>query len=381
MIKNRFVSTMMKATAISTIMASTLMAHTPTAYAGQHDVFVVGTGAVPNPALIDPSSSSDLNPASALSGMTSFNNRGAWAASTSYAVGDEVTINGLTYLAVEANTSSSSFSTDATSGYWILRNTWANTDFNTSRFLGLASYSSKGAWSSGTVYSLGDMVTSNGVSYVCTSAHKAGSSISSGISSGSWVMRSSCPSLSSYTQDTPVGATCEDFDAYFQSGTSVFKSTTKIFEDDILSSGVPIEGTVEVTLTFDWDAETVTGTGKTILTNYPNITNGGSTFNMDSIWSGYSFHQGNTCGRFKLFSYKIYSLNSSTCSGISSYGFDTHVNFHEKNNKFIPVIHFTPAASASPLDNVEFYTSAFGSSSCGNSMTRHYINAERGNMK
>ena len=348
--------------------------------AGEHDVFEIGTGTMPNPALIDPSSA-DLNPAEALGSMTSFNDRGNWAASTSYALGDEVSINGLSYLAVEAHTSSSSFSTDATSGRWILRSTWALKDFNTSRFLGLSSYSSQGAWGIGTNYALGDMVTWNGVSYVCAAGHKAGADIKTDINSGRWIMRSSCPSLSSFSQDTPVGATCEDFDAYFQTGTQSFTSTTRVYEADVAGSGVPVEGTLKVTLDFDWDAETVGGSGTFTLTNYPNIDSGGSTFNLSTPFTGYSFHQNNTCGRFKLYSYKIYSINSSTCYSSSTFGFDAHVNFHEKDNKFIPVIHFTPALEASPLDNVEFLTAAFGSGSCFNSSTRYYIDAERGSMK
>ena len=351
------------------------------ALAGQHDVFEIGTGAVPNPVLIDPSSSSDLNPASALGSMSSFNNRGSWSASTVYALGDEVTINGLSYLAVEAHTSSSSFATDATGGAWILRSTWALSGFNTSRFLGLSSYSSKGAWATGTSYSLGDMVTSNGVSYVCASGHKAGADIKTDISSGNWIMRSSCPSLSSFSQDAPVGATCEDFDAYFQTGSQSFTATTNVYEANVAGSGVPVEGTLKVTLNFDWDNETVDGTGVLTLTNYPNMDAGGSTFDLDTPFSGYSFHQDSTCGRFKLFSYKIYLLKSTTCYSTTTFGFDAHVNFHEKNNRFIPVIHYTPSLQSTPLDSLEFMTAAFGPASCYNSSATYNINVDRGNME
>lgn len=343
-------------------------------------VFEVGTGVTPNPVLIDPNSA-NLNPAFALGSITSFPDLGTWAASQSYSIGDQVTFNGLDYLAVSNHTSGASFSADATSGYWILRSTWATTNFNTSRFLGLSSYSSKGAWSSSSSYVLGDMVTWNGVSYVCASGHSAGSSFTSDVSSGNWVMRSSCPSLSNYSQDTPVGATCEDFDAYFQSGTDTFKSSTKVYEANVAGSGVPVSGTLDVSITFDWDAETVSGTGSITLDNYPNIKDGGTKINMSSVWSGYSFHQNNTCGRFKLFTYSNYPIKNTTCYSSTTFGFDAHVNFHERDNKFIPVIHFTPPTEASPLDNVRFYNAAFGSGSCFNTTTQYNINAERGNMK
>ena len=194
-------------------------------------------------------------------------------------------------------------------------------------------------------------------------------------------MRSSCPSLSNYSQDAPVGATCEDFDAYFQSGTDTFKSSTKVYQADVGGSGVPVSGTLDVSVTFDWDNETVSGTGSITLDNYPNVKDGGTKITMSSAWSGYSFHQNNTCGRFKLFTYGNYPITNTTCYTSTAFGFDAHVNFHEKGSKFIPVIHFTPPTDPTPLDKVRFYNAAFGSGSCFNSTTQYHIDAERGNMK
>lgn len=49
-----------------------------------------------------------------------YNPRGNWAASTAYAVGDLVTYNAATYLCITANTSTPSFATDNSAGYWLL---------------------------------------------------------------------------------------------------------------------------------------------------------------------------------------------------------------------------------------------------------------------
>lgn len=49
-----------------------------------------------------------------------YNPRGAWAALTPYAVGDLITYNAATYLCIVANTSTASFATDNTAGYWLL---------------------------------------------------------------------------------------------------------------------------------------------------------------------------------------------------------------------------------------------------------------------
>jgi len=49
-----------------------------------------------------------------------YNPRGAWVASTAYAVGDVVTFNAATYLALTAHTSGATFATDLAAGKWLL---------------------------------------------------------------------------------------------------------------------------------------------------------------------------------------------------------------------------------------------------------------------
>lgn len=49
-----------------------------------------------------------------------YNPRGAWAATTAYALGDLINFNGATYLAIAAGTSTASFANDNTAGRWLL---------------------------------------------------------------------------------------------------------------------------------------------------------------------------------------------------------------------------------------------------------------------
>ena len=68
----------------------------PRAGIGQ-EVFSFGTGAIPDPRFASAASDADLNPMSALSGVTA-NDRGSWSSGTSFSLGDKVTINGVSYV-------------------------------------------------------------------------------------------------------------------------------------------------------------------------------------------------------------------------------------------------------------------------------------------
>ena len=349
------------------------------------EVFTVGTAAMPNPAVIDPASASEFNPSSALGSSPSLTDRGNWAASTSYTIGDRVTFNGVDFVALSNNTASSSFSTDISSGYWMLYSSWTFRGFYTSRFLSLSSYGSASAWSSSYSYSFGDTVTWQGINFVALYAHSSASSFSSDINRGYWVLSQHCPSLSQYSQATPVGNVCESFDSYFQSGTSTYKASTTVFKKDLNSTGTDLDGTLDISVTFDWENETMTPSGTLTLKSYPHMTGGTQILNLTSSWSNSSFHQGNTCGRFRFYHYTSYTLPNSTCFSSSTYGFYLYVDFHEKNDKFVPVMSFTPPAASSPKDVNRFYNSMFNDmppdDNCVLNTTYHHISTAPATMK
>ena len=346
------------------------------------EVFVIGTAALPDPNLLSPQSSPELNPLYNLGSMSSFPDRGTWAASTSYALGDRVQFNGVDFIAIEQNTSSSSFSSDISSGYWILYSSYTFRGFYTSRFLSLGSYGSSIAWSSSTSFSMGDIATWNGVNFVSMYDHTSSSSFSSDIDKGYWVLRSSCPSHSDYTQATPSGSTCEDFDAYFQDGESTYTATSKMSGTNVGGTGSDLTGTLEATVTFDWAAETITPKAVVTLTDYPNKTGSGTSFTInDSSWIKWSFHTGSKCGRFKMSYSGNHSLPNSTCYSSSGFHLAMHVNFYEKDNKYIPVISFTQATSMTPANSSRFYTAIFDTGSCYNSLGEHFIPTPAVTMK
>ena len=350
------------------------------------EVFTIGTGSMPNPVLINPASTEDFNPSAALGSNPSLTSRGNWAASTSYNLGDRVTFNGVDFIAIRANTSTSSFSTDISSGYWMLYSSWSFRGFYTSRFLSLSSYGSASAWSSSYSYSFGDQVTWQGMTFVALYAHSSASSFSSDINRGYWVLRHHCPSLSDYSQATPVGNTCESFDSYFQSGTETFKATTTLLKKNLNNTGTDLDGSLEISVTFDWENETMTPSGKLTLTSYPSMTSGTQVLNLaDDDWSNSSFHQNNTCGRFRFYYYESHALPSSTCFSSSLYGFYLYVDFHEKDDQFIPVMSFTPPASSSPKNVNRFYNSMFNNmppdDNCVANTTQHHIPTSAVTMK
>lgn len=91
--------------------------------------------------------------------------RGAWAASTAYAVGDVVTNGGQTYEVTTAHTSPGSFST-TNLALWAAKGTDG------------ASFTYRGAWAGSTAYAVNDVVTNGGQAYIVTTAHTSPSSFS-----------------------------------------------------------------------------------------------------------------------------------------------------------------------------------------------------------
>ena len=361
------------------ILASVFLILTVIGAAKAQEVFSLGTGAIPNPALINPASTEDFNPSAALGTNPSLTSQGTWSASTSYSLGDRVTFNGVDFVAIRANTSSSSFSSDISSGYWMLYSSWSFRGFYTSRFLTLSSYGTASAWSSSYSYSFGDMVTWQGIQFVALYAHTSASSFSSDINRGYWVLRHHCPTLSDYSQATPVSNTCESFDSYFQSGTDTYTATAKLFKEDLNGTGTDLDGSLEISVEFDWENETMTPSGSLKLTSYPHMSGGAQTLELlDEDWSNSSFHQNNTCGRFRFYHYESgYPLANTTCFTSTTYGFYLYIDFYEKDDKFIPVMSFTPPAASSPKNVNRFLNSVFNDmpadDNCVLNTTYHHI--------
>lgn len=349
------------------------------------EVFSLGTGAMPNPAVINPAQSLDFSPSAALGSNPSLTGRGNWGASTSYSLGDRVTFNGVDFVAIKPNTSSGSFSADIASGRWMLYSSWTFRGFYTSRFLSLSSYGTASAWSSSSAYSFGDTVTWQGLNFVALYAHQSDSSFSSDIDRGYWVLRQHCPSLSAYSQPTPVGNVCQSFDSYFQSGKSTFAGSTKLLKKDLNNTGTDLAGSLDISVTFDWENETMTPSGTLKLTGYPNMSKGTQELELKGSWSNSSFHQNNTCGRFRFYHYTSYPLPNSTCFSSSNYGFYLFVDFFEKDDQFIPVMSFTPPAASSPKDVSRFYNSLFNKmpadDNCVANTTHHHIPTAAATMK
>jgi hypothetical protein len=90
--------------------------------------------------------------------------RGAWAASTVYAVNDVVINGGQTYIVTTAHTSPTTFAT-TNLGLWAAKGTDGSPGNNG------AGFSYKGAWAASTAYSVNDVVTNGGQTYVVTTAH------------------------------------------------------------------------------------------------------------------------------------------------------------------------------------------------------------------
>ena len=339
----------------------------PQASDGQ-EVFSFGTGAVPDPRFISAASDTDLNPTSALGGVTA-NDRGTWSSGTSFSLGDKVTINGVSYVARAAHTSSASFSSDCGAGRWVLYRSFQRSSFNVGRFLSLSAYGSASAWSSGSTYGFGSRVSWNGVQYVSWQRHTASASFTADISSGYWILYSSAPSLSVFSMENPDGSTCTDFDAYFQTGETVLKGTVDLVALDPSGTGEDARGTLTLEITFDWENETLEDYKLTLnMSSYPNMSAGGA---YEASWqeghygfTTFSFHTGsynwgshNRCGRFLL----TFAGGHSNSINETIYSYESiypkaQILFKKKGGRYVPILSFL-TTSPNHENKTEFYNS------------------------
>jgi len=332
------------------------------------EVFSFGNAAMPDPRYVSVQSDTELNPMASL-GTVEINDRGNWATGTSFSTGDKVTINGVSYVARQNHTSSASFSSDCSSGKWILHRSYQRSSFNVGRFLSLSAYGSSSNWASGSVYGFGSRVSWNGVQYVSWQRHTASSSFANDIGSGYWILYASAPDLSNYTMESPSGSTCEEFDAYFQSGETTLKGTVDIRAVNPSGTGENAVGTLGLEITFDWANEELKDYKLTLnMTSYPNMSSGGayevSWQEGDYSFTEFSFHTNsynwnsiNRCGRFILTFSKSHSVppNETSYTSSSIYA-KAHITFKQKAGRYVPVLSFL-STSPNLSNNTEYYSS------------------------
>lgn len=104
--------------------------------------------------------------------------KGAWAKNTVYAVGDQVTSGGRTYLArvahTSANAANTTLDTERQAGRWVAPNT------------AIAGWYPMGAWATATAYLAGDVVTQGGKLYFCCNSHTAAASFATDLAANRW---------------------------------------------------------------------------------------------------------------------------------------------------------------------------------------------------
>jgi len=351
--------------------------------ANAQTVFSIGTGQMPDPFSINVMTDPDLNPAANLQAMSSFNDKGAWTASTSYQAGDVVTVNGVKYVVTSQMTSGASFAADVAAGNFVLYGIASDSFYNGARFLSVGSYSNSGVWSTNTAYSIGDKVTHMGVSYIASENHTSGTfAIDS--NAGYWVLSSTAPTLSDYNAPAPVNGMCEDFDTVFNSGSSTYSLDLSFFTSDLNNTGTDLDGKLTLSLTFDWENEALSGAGNVTLTSFPANNPGGASFALASTpskWTAFSFHTGNKCGKFKIAHINSgYSLPNQTCFSSTMLSFYAVVQFYEKSGKFLPVVHVHPIGESHRVNDLEFYNSIFNDNGCSANTREHYGKAIGGHM-
>lgn len=349
-----------------------------------NSVFSIGTGAMPDPFTINPATDDDLNPALALQGLSSFSDAGGWSTGASYKRGDYITVGGLRYVVLSDMVGGSSFSADITAGRFVLYSTASNSSFNGARFLTTGGYSDKGSWSAMTSYQLGDQVLYNGISYIATAAHFS-SNFETDMTAGNWILVSSAPDLSLYNVPVPIGHVCGDFDSVFYEGTKTYRIEMPFHESNLNGTGKDLTGTLTLSLAFDWENETIAGSGDVKLTSFPAQSGGAVTFelaNSSFAWLSHPFHTGNKCGRFKVYHvHSGYAVPNSTCFASTMLSFYTIVQFYEKSGQFVPVAYTYPLGHASKINDIEFYNSIFNDVGCIPNSKEHFATGTGGNMK
>lgn len=369
---------------ITTSLAALLLCASSMSIAQANSVFSIGTGAMPDPFTINPATDTDLNPALALQGMSNFADAGAWSSGASYKSGDYLTVGGLRYVVLSDMVGGSSFSTDVTAGRFVLYSTASDDSFNGSRFLTMGGYSDKGSWNAMTSYQMGDQVLYNGIGYIATSAHFS-TNFETDITAGNWILVSSAPDLSLYNAPAPIGLVCTDFDSVFYQGTKTYSIEMPFHESNLNGTGKDLTGTLTVSLSFDWENETIAGSGDVKLTSFPAQSGGAVTFdlaNSSFSWLSHPFHTGNKCGRFKIYHvHSGYALPNATCFASTMLSFYTIVQFYEKAGRFLPVAYTYPLGHASKINDIEFYNSIFNDMGCIPNSKEHFATGTGGNMK
>lgn len=348
-------------------------------------VFSIGTGAMPNTNFINPLNDADLNPASVLPKPLSLSDKGAWTAGFSYSQGDYITFNGLRYVALSSFSSASSIGADMATGNWVLYKTASSTSYEGTRFLGMTSYGSASAWTTGTSYSLGTSTIVNGISYVAAQSHVSTASFSSDVSNGYWVLSSTAPTLSLYVLPSPVGGICLDFDETFKTGSGSYEISFPLNRANLNNSGVNLTGSYKFSVAFDWENETIKPSGDITLTSYPSMSPGGSKFNLKADpmgWTKWSFHTGGKCGQFKIAHSGNYPVTNLTCFTGTTFSMQATVRFYQKGQKFIATATVHPVGEAYKKNQIEFYNSIFNvGDACSASTRSHYADATGGYMK
>lgn len=369
---------------LKTALTAILLAASWAPMAQADTVFSIGTGAMPDPFTINPATDADLNPASVVQGLSGFSDAGAWASGTSYSRGDYVTVGGLRYVVLADMVGGSSFSADVTAGRFVLYSTASNASYEGSRFLTAGAYADKGSWSAGASYSVGEQVTYNGVSYIASSAHVS-TSASTDITSGNWILASTAPNLSLYNAPAPVSSVCTDFDSVFYQGSKTYKIAMPFHESDLHGTGTDLTGTLNLSLAFDWENETIAGSGDVKLTSFPAQTGGTVSFDLANTsfsWLTHPFHTGNKCGRFKVYHvHSGYAVPNNTCFGSTMLSFYTIVQFYEKSGKFLPVAYTYPLGELNKKNDIEFYNSIFNDAGCTVNTREHFATGTSGYMK
>lgn len=352
--------------------------------ANAQSVFSVGTGEMPNPFFINPATDPDLNPAAGLAAMAPFTDRGAFAANTSYQAGDYITVGGVEYVVRSAMVSGASFASDITAGRFVLRGIASDSFYNGARFLSVGSYSNSGIWTTNTSYSIGDKVTHNGISYIASENHTSGV-FAADSNAGYWVLEQTAPSLSKFLAPSPVGGICEDFDAVFNKGKGTYTIAMPFFKSDLNNTGTDLDGTLNISMTFDWENEDIAMAGDVALTSYPANKPGGGSFTIrdgSSDWTVFSFHTGGKCGHFKAaHSGGGYALPNQTCFSSTMISLYVDVQFYQKGSKFLPVAQIYPVSPSSYLNDFEFYNSIFNDNGCNANTKEHYGPAIGGSME
>lgn len=112
-----------------------------------------------------------------------FTYKGTWAAGTTYAAADVVTLNGSTYVATAASTGQDPSATPGSWSLWAAKGDPGAAGTNGTNGTNGTSFTYRGTWSSATTYVVNDVVTSSGSSYIATAVN---TNLTPASNPGSW---------------------------------------------------------------------------------------------------------------------------------------------------------------------------------------------------